>query len=693
MEEWVGERWHRFIWRAADTRFRQAAVPLQEVTRAVQMLFRAGGGDPLVRITPATAQKVGGPRGWLQKMAGQGERDAIGTLDEQTLALPPSIAVFADRQLNRDLYLWLAAQGACHRPTAAGWLADNLHATQAALRRFPGLRTRYARLARAHLAQRPAPASLQGSARQLEQAVQQALHHSLAWAENGPDAPPAAHAPAQPAAHTPASPPGNAAPPAAPLPGADGSPRHPATIAPVWLWLQALQTPDGADVPDAPATGDPGEGGQKKPQETASKPTPQDTKRRRAQRSQDTITKDGLLMFFRAESILSWAEFVRVNRSSDDEDNQDYSEVADDMEELALAERKPGESLAARIKFDLDLPSAAADDLPVGEGEPLPEWDYKRGELIPGRCMAQRLRHRPADAGAPMPTAPAAAPDGSAPASPAAGLAAPSPAQDMARRLRATSRQVRRRFEALRAAPRWQHGLTQGEELDLDAWVRFQVDRRDTRQPHGESPAIYARRVRSERSLSTLMLADLSLSTDAYATPDARVIDLVRDSLFVFGNALDAVGDPFEMLGFSSVRRQVRIHDLKRFDETWSAAARDRVAAIKPGFYTRMGAAIRYGTQRLAQRPERQRLLLILSDGKPNDLDNYEGRHGLEDTRHAVQAARQAGLTPFCVTIDEQANAYLPRLFGTQGWALVHRPEQLARALTQVYIRLTAGVR
>ncbi|HRM55181.1 MAG TPA: hypothetical protein PLS11_14870 [Ottowia sp.] len=263
----------------------------------------------------------------------------------------------------------------------------------------------------------------------------------------------------------------------------------------------------------------------------------------------------------------------------------------------------------------------------------------------------------------------------------------------MAQRLRSTSRQVRRRFEALRAAPRWQHGLTQGDELDLDAWVRHQVDRRDARQPHGESPAIFSRRVRSERSLSTLMLADLSLSTDAYATQAARVIDLVRDSLYVFGNALDGVGDPFEMLGFSSVRRAVRIHELKRFGEPWNDAARTRVAAIKPGFYTRMGAAVRYGTRRLGERPERQRLLLILSDGKPNDLDHYEGRHGLEDTRHAVLEARQAGLVPFCVTIDQEANQYLPRLFGAQGFALVHRPDQLARALTQVYIRLTAAVR
>ena len=104
-------------------------------------------------------------------------------------------------------------------------------------------------------------------------------------------------------------------------------------------------------------------------------------------------------------------------------------------------------------------------------------------------------------------------------------------------------------------------------------------------------------------------------------------------------------------------------------------------------------SAIRHGTKRLSQRPERQRLLLILSDGKPNDLDQYEGRYGLEDTRHAVHEARQAGLVPFCVTIDQQAHDYLPHLFGSRGFALIHRLEQLARALTQVYVKLTAAAR
>jgi nitric oxide reductase NorD protein len=581
----------------------------------------------------------------------------VPTLDEQTLALPPVLAVFSEARLNRDLYLWLAAQGACHAATAAGWLADNVAATRRALAMFPGLRARYARLVEVHLSQRAAPHRLQGTARATEQAVQDALRASMVPSGVADDD-------ARVMAERSAA--------AAPSPA---RPQAPSGVAPVWLWLQALHVGEAAGAAQArDADPEPPES-RKEPD----RPVKQDAKRRRARRSEDTTSKDGLMMFFRAESILSWSEFVRVNRTGDDEDNQDYSQVADDMEELHIAQPKAGETLAARIKFDLDLPSASADELPVGEGEPLPEWDYKRQQLLPERCRAQRLRAR---------VEPAAADGG-----PAAVAQAESDARAMAQRLRSTSRQVRRRFEALRAAPRWQHGLTQGEELDLDAWVRHQVERRDRTHRHTESPAIFSRRVRAERSLSTVVLADLSLSTDAYATQTARVIDLVRDSLFVFGNALEGVGDPFEMLGFSSVRRAVRIHELKRFGEPWNDAARTRVAAIKPGFYTRMGTAVRWGTRRLAERPERQRLLLILSDGKPNDLDHYEGRHGLEDTRHAVLAARAAGLVPFCVTIDQEANQYLPRLFGVHGYALVHRPEQLARALTQVYVRLTAAVR
>ena len=114
-------------------------------------------------------------------------------------------------------------------------------------------------------------------------------------------------------------------------------------------------------------------------------------------------------------------------------------------------------------------------------------------------------------------------------------------------------------------------------------------------------PAVWQRSVRNQRSLATLLLADLSLSTDAHVWTgrdgdgqSARVIDVIRDALYVFGEALSSSGDAFEMLGFSSVRRQqVRVHHLKGFDERWDAKPQARVGAIRPGYYTRMGAAIR----------------------------------------------------------------------------------------------------
>jgi nitric oxide reductase activation protein len=460
---------------------------------------------------------------------------------------------------------------------------------------------------------------------------------------------------------------------------------------------------------------------------------------------------------------------VPLDRATDDEDDGNAMRAADDMEQLAIT--RDGQAGAARVKFDLDLPSASADDRPLGEGETLPEWDWKQQRLRADHCRVVTLLARPA-----LPFAPAAAlrvtarrvrrrlevlraaprwqrhcADGEEidldawvrHASDDVGHPAPRDPPVFARRTRGErslatllladlslstdshvnneSRvidvirdalyvfgealagtvdafemlgfsSVRRRLEVLRAAPRWQRHCADGEEIDLDAWVRHASEPMDHHAGHPapRDPPVFARRTRGERSLATLLLADLSLSTDAHVNNESRVIDVIRDALYVFGEALDGTGDAFEMLGFSSVRRQhVRMQHLKGFDEAWSAAAQARVGAIKPGYYTRMGAALRLATRRLSQRPERQRLLLILTDGKPNDLDVYEGRWGIEDTRHAVHEARAAGLLPFCLSIDEEAHDYLPHLFGRGGWAQVRRPAELPARLASVYARLT----
>lgn len=607
MEEWIGQQWHRLITRAASRTHEHAAVALPQMQRSIGMLFRAAGGAHGVRIAPACDTRTGGPRDWLQRVAGSGTHAALGRVQAEVLSLPPRIAVFDDASLNRALYLWLAALGACHAGSG-DWVDDNLQATRAVLQRFPGLAAAHERLLHSHLAQRPDPSRLRGAQADAERQVRQAL-----------------------LGHTPQ-----------PTCGL-----RPQDVAPVWLWLDADAQASAARTAPRNDAGTPPEHGTDK--------TPgqdNDRKHRRAKAVQDERDRAPLMLFFRAESILSWGEFTKVNRASDDEPDNDASRVADDLDTLAVA--PDGQSTASRVKFDLDLPSAAADDRPLGPGETLPEWDWRRRQMLPAHCAAQTLVAQ------------------------SAPVFLPSVA------LRTTARRVRRRLEILRAGRGRVRGQTEGDEIDLDALVRYRIEARGA--PRTEAPPVYLRRTTHERSLATLLLADLSLSTDAYATPAARVIDVIRDALYVFGEALHATGDPFAMLGFSSVRRQhVRIQHLKGFDEPWGAATRDRVGAIKPGYYTRMGAAIRLATRRLQLRTERQRLLLILTDGKPNDLDVYEGRYGLEDTRQAVQEARATGLTPLCITIDEAAHDYLPMLFGQNGYVLVHRPQDLVHRLTTIH--------
>ena len=255
-------------------------------------------------------------------------------------------------------------------------------------------------------------------------------------------------------------------------------------------------------------------------------------------------------------------------------------------------------------------------------------------------------------------------------------------------KLRRTAKRLRSQFQALAPTRTWLKGQQEGEEIDLDAWVRQEADLLSGTHP--DNRGVYRAQVNQQRDLACLLLADLSLSTDAYASDHARVIDVIRDSLFLFSEALSATGDCFAMYGFSSLKRgNVRFNHLKSFNERYDGNVRGRIQAIKPGYYTRMGAAIRHATTLLAAQPQRQRLLLLLTDGKPNDLDRYEGRYGIEDTRMALHEARQQGLRPFCVTIDIEANEYLSHLFGAGGFAVIRKPEDLPKKLPLLYAQMT----
>lgn len=611
MEEVVGGLWHKLITRAASKQHVEAAVRLDDIRKSAGILFRALGGDAGLNLAAAPAVRHGARRRWMERIAGSGERVELAWRDQETLRLPEQIDLFPERSLNRDLYLWLVALSAADNKDHLPWIVRNQQATLATLERFPGLQARYQRLVDGLLPLRFAPEQLPDDEAAQERAIRRALQHP-----GSVNALPAARRPFQP----------------------------------VPLW------PHPAPPISASGKNDSGDGA---PERDSAKKTVDANSRRKhlAERTDMPDGKNGFMMMFRAESLFSWSEFVKVNRPlDDDEDTESAKLAAEDMDKLTVA--RDGKTSAAKLRFDLDLASAGEDDAPVGEGIPLPEWDYRKQILLPDYCRLQEMVARQAE---PV---------------------------ELPEHLRRTARRLRSQFQALVPVRTWQRAQQDGDEIDLDQWMQQEADR-FTGQPAAQR-GLYRSQINRQRDLACLLLADLSLSTDAYASDNARVIDVIRDSLFLFSEALSATGDRFALHGFSSLRRgNVRFHRIKGFDERYNGEVRGRIAAIKPGYYTRMGAAIRHATTIMEKQKSQQRLLLLLTDGKPNDLDHYEGRHGIEDTRMALMEARKLGLRPFCVTIDREANDYLPHLFGVGGYAVIREPEELPRELPLLYAQMT----
>ena len=279
MEEFIGGLWHRFITRAATRSYPQAAVRLADMERTAGILFRALGGDPGLRVAPAAETEHGARRGWLARIAHVGEKAAHAARDDETLRLPAEIALFPERSHNRDLYLWLIAQGAALPAdglAADNWIAANQAASAATLAVFPGFASRYQRLVEAVVAERPDPRKLPADEAAAERAIRQAL------AEPGS---------------------------VAALPAAKRPP------APVALWLYPAPVAIDRRQSEPPAT----------PAERPEGGKTQDAtdRRRQAQREDMPDGKNGLNLPFRAESLLSFAEYVKVNRGQDDDASDD----------------------------------------------------------------------------------------------------------------------------------------------------------------------------------------------------------------------------------------------------------------------------------------------------------------------------------------------------------------------------------
>lgn len=352
----------------------------------------------------------------------------------------------------------------------------------------------------------------------------------------------------------------------------------------------------------------------------------------------------------RFEKILAMAEMVNVDRPGDDSDDHDAS-AAEELDDMTLGERKGRPS--ARFRFDLDLPPEALAHAPLTSELTYPEWDYRKGIYLKDHCRVLAT-----------------------PASPGEGDLDQS--EDMKRLVR----RVRRQFEAMRPKHEMLRAQFDGADLDLDAVVRSRTELKAS----GEcSDRIHLMSRPQAHDLAVTLLVDVSLSTDAWFD-DRRVLDVEKEALMVLAEGLSSCGDSHSILTFTSRRRSwVRMETVKAFDEPMGVMVRRRIAALKPGYYTRIGAAIRHASAKLSEQPNRKHLLLVLTDGKPNDVDHYEGRFAFEDTRRAVIEARRKGIRVFGVTVDRDAKSYVPAIFGQHGFAVVSDIKRLPSALPTIY--------
>lgn len=628
-EETVGRYWHRLV--GASRTYRShpdAAVRLDEVRGRLGLLFRACGGSGAVRLV-AAAHTTSDHRLNIRQAMGLG-RELLErpTLDATTLRMPGEIDVFPDRADNAALYEWLAAWFA-HAVSPPPPTGDVLRDDVERLR--AALLTTRAALSAwpglTTLYTRLSRASLLARPNRHLPAVEADVEAAIrAVLRSGVDDPGPEWQRLEERA----------------IAGGTPAPGY-RTFLPVPVWGEVTTDAAGPPVAD---NDEPGGDGMSV-----------DSRRRKAVRkSTDNSDRGDPLILHRFETIFSLADMINVNRHVEDDDEESAKQAAEDTPELTIGANSKRAS--TRLKLDLDLAPREADATALTEKLAYPEWDWKRRRYLPDYChvQAQDASEEGEDW---------------------------TPDPEMQR----TIRSVRRQFEALRPRRQTFQAQPDGEELDLSMLVRDVSDRR-AGGPGTER--LFSNARAAARDLSLAVLMDVSLSTDAWLQ-ERRVLDVEKSALLALTHGLTACGDEHAIYTFTSRRRSnVTVSTVKGFDEKLDARIVRRIEALKPGQYTRIGAAIRHVSKEMEKRPSRHRLLLLLTDGKPNDVDHYEGRYGIEDTRMAIVEARKLGLRVFGVTVDENARDYVPHIFGPGGYAIVRDIARLPAALPAIYRQITS---
>lgn len=618
-EETVGKLWHDMAkGMGADVSYPDTAVTLKELRTSLAVLFRALGGATGVELSEAPAQLVQHHRTLRRRIAVERDKIYIASFDGNSLRLPPFIDCFPDTTLNRAAYFWLTAIAACadlhtvplprlnddRHAFDVAQIAANAVARDHAYARCVGLRAAYHQMVEMVAAVRPTQIP-----RTAEAAMECAIRNHLGGVCTVTPAP-------------------------------AFSPRNYTPFQTVPIWLQFAAPAIGQAAVEATEADTP-------------PPTATLTKRKLGVRKDrgEANRKDSFILH-RFESILSWVESMNLNRSVDDDDDENAQKAADDQDEITLS--KVDKRAATRLRLHLDLSPADADHEALAGEFTYPEWNHQSRSYMKDHCRV--LEAPPQETKTPF---------------------IPDP-----RRIR----EVRRQFEGLHPRRILRPRQIDGPELDLDALIASRAEIKATGQG---SDRIWQASRQVERDLAVAFLIDTSRSTEA-AVGETSVIGVARETLAALAGGIDAAGDRFGIWGFSSLKRdRVFVTCCKTFDAPMSVEVTQNIGALRPCHYTRLGTAIRHVSAHLTKETATRKLLIVLTDGKPNDLDHYEGQHGIEDSHMAVREARRAGLTLHGVIIDEDGQDWFARIFGRGGFTLLPNPARLSRALPDIYRQLT----
>jgi nitric oxide reductase NorD protein len=282
------------------------------------------------------------------------------------------------------------------------------------------------------------------------------------------------------------------------------------------------------------------------------------------------------------------------------------------------------------------------------------EWDYERQNYRKNWTVLRELEVSPLDGGF---------------------------VNDTLIKYRGLTAHLRRTFEALRGEDKLLKKQPCGDNVDIDALVEAYAD---TTMGMEMTDRLFTKMHKLERDIAVMFMVDMSGSTKGW------INDAEREALVLLCESLETLGDRYAIYGFSGMtRKRCEVYRVKTFEESYTDEVRGRISNIKPKDYTRMGVTIRHLSHLLNEVEARTKLLITLSDGKPDDYDTYRGAYGIEDTRQALIEAKRDGIHSFCITIDNEARDYLPHMYGAVNYTVIDEVRKLPLKVSDIYRRLT----